>query len=98
VPYAVGAHVWAIGAVGVMTLAMMTRATLGHTGRALVASRGTVFAYGCVVVALVLRVAMAFLPDFGTPLMHAAACAWVLAFAAFLLVYGPMLLRRSGPA
>ncbi len=30
VPYAVGVHVWAIGAVGTMTLAMMTRATLGH--------------------------------------------------------------------
>jgi len=98
IPTAVGIHFWSVGAVGVMTLAMMTRATLGHTGRALAASKGTVFAYGCLVVALAARIAMAFLADLALPLMHVAACAWVLAFAAFLLVYGPMLARRSGPA
>ena len=97
VPYAVGVHVWAIGAVGVMTLAMMTRATLGHCGRALVASRTTVFAYLCIVIALAGRLAMAFWPDAALPLMHGAACAWVLGFAAFLLGYAPMLARKSGP-
>jgi uncharacterized protein involved in response to NO len=98
IPYAVGVHVWAIGAVGVMTLAMMTRATLGHSGRALIASKTTVFAYLCVVAALAARLAMAFWPDAALPLMHVAACAWVLAFAAFLLAYAPMLIRRRGPA
>ena len=97
IPYAVGVHVWAIGAVGVMTLAMMTRATLGHTGHALVASRTTVFAYGCVVLALAARLAVAFLPDAALPLMHVAAAFWVAGFAAFLFAYGPMLARRSGP-
>ena len=96
-PYAAGVHVWAIGAVGVMTLAMMTRATLGHTGHALVASRTTVFAYLCVAAALIARLAMAFLPGHASPLMPIAAGAWVLGFAAFLLAYGPMLIRRSGP-
>ena len=80
-----------------MTLAMMTRATLGHTGHALVASKGTVFAYLCIVAALLARVAMAFLPEASLPLMFVAAASWLLAFAAFLLVYGPMLVRRSGP-
>ncbi len=98
IPYAVGVHVWAMGAIGVMTLAMMTRATLGHSGRALVASKGTLFAYLCVSAALLARIAMAFLPDFALPLMHVAAAAWLLAFAAFLFVYGPMLVRRGGPA
>ena len=97
IPYAVGVHVWAVGAIGVMTLAMMTRVTLGHTGRALVASKTTVFAYLCIVAALVARLAMAMLPDLALPLMHVAACAWVLAFAAFLLAYAPMLICRSGP-
>ena len=96
IPYAAGVHVWAIGAIGVMTLAMMTRATLGHSGRALTASRGTQFAYLCVVAALVLRLAMAFLPDFALPLTDAAAGAWILAFAAFLTVYAPMLVRPAG--
>src|SRR5579863_7409376 len=93
IPYAAGVHVWAIG---VMTLAMMTRATLGHSGRALVASRGTRFAYFCVVAALVLRLAIAFLPAFALPLMDAAAGTWILAFAAFLIVYAPMLVRPTG--
>jgi uncharacterized protein involved in response to NO len=98
VPYAVGVHTWAVGAIGVMTLAMMTRATLGHTGRALAASKTTVFAYLCVALALVARLAMAFLPDVAMPLMHLAATPWVVGFAAFLLAYGPMLTRRGGPA
>ncbi len=97
VPYAAGVHVWAVGAVGVMTLAMMTRATLGHSGRALVASKGTQFAYLCVVAALLARIAMALAPDFAWPLMQVAAGAWMLGFATFLVVYGPMLARRSGP-
>ena len=98
VPYAAGVHVWAVGAIGVMTLAMMTRATLGHSGRALQAPRGTQLAYVCVVAALVARLAMTFLPEFALPLMHAAAGAWILAFAAFLVVYAPMLVRPAGPA
>ena len=79
VPYSVGVHVWALGAVGVMTLAMMTRATLGHCGRALVASRGTLFAYLCIGAALLARVAMALLPGALFPLMSVAAVAWLLA-------------------
>ncbi len=90
-------HTWAIGGAGMMTLAMMTRATLGHCGHALVASRGTQFAYLCVLVALVARVAMAFIPEFTEPLLSIAAAAWILAFAAFLAVYGPILARRNGP-
>jgi uncharacterized protein involved in response to NO len=76
-----------------MTLAMMTRATLGHSGRPLVASRGTRLAYVCVAVAVVARVAMPILPAYGLVLMHVAAGAWMLAFAAFLVVYAPLLAR-----
>jgi uncharacterized protein involved in response to NO len=97
IPIAAGVHVWAIGAIGVMTLAMMTRATLGHTGQALAASRTTVLAYLCVTAALAARLGMIFLPQFMLPLMAVAATAWVAGFAAFLFAYGPMLVRRSGP-
>ncbi len=93
-PYDAGVHVWAVGAIGMMTLAMMTRATLGHSGRALVASRGTQFAYACIVVAVVSRVAMSALPTYGVVLMQVAAGFWMLAFAAFLFVYTPLLVGR----
>ena len=95
VPYAVGVHVWAIGGVGMMTLAMMTRATLGHTGRALIASPGTCLAYLCLILALLARVGMAFAPDFAVLLMHVSALAWIAGFAAYLVVYEPMLAGRS---
>lgn len=91
VPYPVGVHIWAIGAIGVMTLAMMTRATLGHTGHALVASKTTVVSYALVIVALLARIAMAYSSGDPTPLMHLAATAWVLGFVGFLIVYAPML-------
>ena len=94
-PYAAGVHVWAVGAIGVMTLAMMTRATLGHTGRALVASNATRVAYVLIISAMLARLAMALLPALALPLMHLAACAWILAFAAFLFAYAPMLVRRA---
>ncbi len=98
ISYSAGVHVWAVGAVGVMTLAMMTRAILGHTGRALVATPGMRVAYLCLIVAALARFAMAEAPALATPLMVVAAAAWVLAFAAFLLVFGPILIGNGGPA
>jgi uncharacterized protein involved in response to NO len=97
-PYSAGVHVWAVGGAGVMTLAMMTRATLGHTARALVATPGMRFAYLCVTVAALARFAMAEAPALAALLMVVAAAAWVLAFAAFLLVFAPILIGNGGPA
>jgi uncharacterized protein involved in response to NO len=93
IPAAAGLHVWAIGAVGEMTLAMMTRTTLGHTGRNLRASRATQAIYLAVVIALAARVAMTLLPAYAVTLMHVAAFAWIAAFAGFLVIYGPMLMQ-----
>ncbi len=90
---AVGIHVWAVGAVGTMTLAMMTRATLGHAGKELVASKGTQAIYLGVAVAAGARVAMECFPNLALPLMCAAALAWIFAFAGFLAGYAPLLAR-----
>jgi uncharacterized protein involved in response to NO len=70
----------------------MTRATLGHTGRPLVASLPTQAIYLAALVAAVVRVAAALLqmPE----LIHAAGIAWAVAFFGFVLVFGPMLLRK----
>ena len=98
VPSAAGVHVWTVGAIGTMTLAMMTRATLGHSGQPLTASAATRLIYFAVVAAAVARVAMAFLPDYGVPFIYAAACIWIAAFAAFLCAYGPLLARSVAKA
>jgi uncharacterized protein involved in response to NO len=57
-----GIHAWTAGAVGLMTLAVMTRASLGHTGQPLIASVPTQAIYMCVFVAALTRMIAAFEP------------------------------------
>ncbi|MEK7687632.1 MAG: NnrS family protein [Pseudomonadota bacterium] len=95
-----GAHAWGVGAIGLMTLAVMTRATLGHTGRQLVATPATVVVYGLVVFAALARIGAAIPSSAEIVLLHVAACAWAAAFVGFAAIYGPMLLRpkvTAGP-
>ncbi len=91
VPLSAGLHAWGAGAVGLMTLAVMTRASLGHTGQPLAASAATQAIYALAIVAVLARLAATF---GGTlVLLHIAAIAWFAAFAGFAIVYGPALLR-----
>jgi uncharacterized protein involved in response to NO len=93
-PAAAGIHAWAAGAVGTMTLAVMTRASLGHTGHALVASRGTQAVYVAVVLAAVTRIAASLAPAyFIFPLLVAAAVLWTFAFLGFGIAYGQTLAK-----
>jgi uncharacterized protein involved in response to NO len=91
-PASAGIHAWTAGAVGMMTMAVMTRATLGHTGQKLVATPLTQAIYACLLVAAILRIAAACNGSLG--LMHASGTAWILAFAGFVAVYGPKLILR----
>ncbi len=89
---AAGIHAFSAGAIGTMTLAVMVRATLGHTGRALAARKAGCFVFAAVVVAAAVRIAAALgLP--GDWPIHLAACAWAAAFLGFAALYGPMILR-----
>jgi uncharacterized protein involved in response to NO len=92
VPPSAGIHAWAAGAVGMMTLAVMTRATRGHTGRGLVAPPSTQLIYALAFVAALLRVAGAMAGSL--VLIEVAAVAWVAAFGGFLVFYGPALLAQ----
>jgi uncharacterized protein involved in response to NO len=91
-------HAWTTGAMGIMTLAVMTRATLGHTGRDVVSMLPTIVIYGAIVAAALIRVAAPVLsPVYYQSLLAAALC-WIIAFGAFLAFYGPMLLRARETA
>ena len=92
-PISAGLHAWMTGAAGLMTLAVMTRASLAHTGCKLVASRATQLIYFCALVAALARIFAAFEPS--SALLHIAAFAWVLAFGGFAAVYGPLLMGRA---
>lgn len=92
-----GIHAWMAGAAGIMTLAVMTRATLGHTGNALTATAATQAIYAAIVVAAVARICAVIHPAQSGVLLHVAATAWVVAFLGFALAYGPLLLGRRDP-
>jgi len=88
-------HTLTTGAVGVMTLAVMTRASLGHTGRPRHAGPLTVFIYMLVTLGALLRVVG---PTTGLPrnlVLGLAAVGWSGAYLLFAVVYGPFLLRPS---
>jgi uncharacterized protein involved in response to NO len=92
VPSAAGLHALGVGAIGTMTLAVMTRATLGHTGRDLKAGPGTCLIYVAVLLAALVRVCAAFIP--GHPvLLDISAGLWAAAFLGFAALYGPMVSR-----
>ena len=93
VPASAGIHAWTAGAVGLMTLAVMTRATLGHTGHALRAGPATQAIYALVLLAAVLRIVAAFTGSM--TLMDYAGGAWVAGFATFAVVYGRLLIMRK---
>lgn len=88
-------HAFTSGAVGAMTLAVMTRASLGHTGRPRHAGPLTVLIYLLVNLGALLRV---FGPMTDLPanlVLAVAAGSWSGAYLLFALVYGPFILRPS---
>lgn len=91
-------HVWMAGAVGLMTLAVMTRASLGHAGRPLTASRAITGLYLALILSVVARVAAGAWPG-AIWLLHLAATGWIAAFAGFSVIYWPILTRprEQGP-
>jgi uncharacterized protein involved in response to NO len=93
VPSAAGIHALTAGAFGVMTLAVMTRASLGHTGQALTASASVSAIYLLVNAAAAVRTTSPFWPDQYAMLLVLAAVLWSGAFAVFVAVYAPLLLR-----
>lgn len=92
VPTTAGVHAWTVGAIGMMTLAVMTRASLGHTGQPLAASSATQVIYAFAFLAALLRLAAAF--SGAIWLIEAAGLAWFAAFFGFAVVYGPLLIGR----
>jgi uncharacterized protein involved in response to NO len=92
-PRTAAVHALTTGAMATMIIAVMTRATLGHTGRELRANAATVAIYILVTLAAIVRVA-APLGLVGYRMgMEAAGALWVFAFLLFVGVYGPILLR-----
>jgi uncharacterized protein involved in response to NO len=94
IPAAFATHALTIGAIGGMTLGMMTRTARGHTGRALSADRFEVAAYVLVMAAAVVRVfGGLLLPALYMPTVYVAAACWSAAFGIYAVRYWPILTR-----
>ena len=77
----------AVGGIGTLTLGMMTRTALGHTGRRLELPSDQLPAYALMLLATVLRV-MAALPGASPELVTLAGFAFAAALVLFVLRYG----------
>lgn len=85
-------HALSVGAVGSMTLGVMTRAALGHTGRALRVSRAIAFAYLLVSAAALVRVlGPVVAATLYMPAMLLSGALWSAAFLIFVIAYWPIL-------
>jgi uncharacterized protein involved in response to NO len=94
VPYSAALHALTAGAVGTMTLAVMTRASLGHTGRAIVADRFVIAMYVMVLAGAGLRVAAPFAGDWYSHVLACGGIFWAGAFLLFASRYAPILWGR----
>jgi len=94
VPISVAVHALTVGAIGGLTVGMMTRTARGHTGRALEAGKLEVSCYVLVQVAAVVRVFVPlFAPQWYVGAVVAAGALWTGAFILLALRFVPILLR-----
>ncbi|MGZ8236488.1 MAG: NnrS family protein [Methylobacter sp.] len=85
-------HAFTIGGIGVLTLGMMARVSLGHTGRALKASNSIAIAFVLINLAALIRVLLPIaLPGWYDVLLYVSTLSWLAAFALFIFVYAPIL-------
>lgn len=85
-------HAFTIGGIGVLTLGMMARVSLGHTGRALRVSNAMAIGFVFINIAALCRVLLpVVLPSWYNLLVYVSTFAWLAAFSLFVFVYSPIL-------
>ncbi len=85
-------HAFTLGGIGVLTVGMMARVSLGHTGRALRASNSIVIAFVLINLAALFRVLLPIaLPAWYGSLIYISILLWLAAFSLFVFVYLPIL-------
>lgn len=84
-------HGLTVGAIAVLCLGMMTRVSLGHTGRRLEANRAQAFAFALIVLSTLLRIAAGVVGH--SHIMWTSGLAASAAFAVFVVSLGPALIR-----
>jgi uncharacterized protein involved in response to NO len=87
-------HAFTVGAIGVLTLGMMARVSLGHTGRPLKVGLAMAMAFGLINLSGVTRGFLPILyPQWFPQLIVASGVLWIAAFVVFVILYMPILTR-----
>ncbi len=94
----VSVHALTAGAIGTMTVAVMSRAILGHSGRRLHAGPATVAIYALIASGAILRIFASAIPLEYTYVLAISGGLWSGGFALFVWVYGPMCVMRRRKA
>lgn len=91
IPPTAATHLFTVGGLGVITLGMMARVSLGHTGRPLTVPATTAIAFAILVAAAVVRSGAPIVaPEHYTDALRVTGAAWALAFALFTARYIPI--------
>lgn len=93
IPASLATHAFTAGAMGSLTLGMMARVALGHTGRPLETGPLMIAAFCLLSLAAVARVFGPLWPAITPTIINIAGGLWIVAFALFVYRYLPMLLR-----
>jgi len=94
IPGNIALHAWTVGAIGMFTLGMMARVSLGHTGRAMIAHRAMVIGFVTLGLTALTRVFVPLLfPAMMDVWLLIAGTGWILAFALFVWIYAPYLVQ-----
>jgi len=95
-PFSIALHAFTAGAIGSMTLGMMCRVTLGHTGRNKMATKLTKLSFLLMQLAAFIRVfCLMIAPDSSINWVISSATLWALCFLLFILIYTPMLWQKD---
>lgn len=90
-------HLWMAGSIGLMTLAVMARTALSHTGREVRTGRATALLFAALIAAVLTRLAAGAWPGASQFWLMLSGGLWIAAFGGFAALYGPMLGQSRRP-
>ncbi len=93
-PFTIAIHAFTVGGIGAIIYGMITRVSLGHTGRRLIPNRAIVYGYTLLEFGALIRVFIPFVfPQFYSLAIQLSGVLWILAFTLFLWIYTPILIN-----
>jgi uncharacterized protein involved in response to NO len=96
-PLGAATHALTVGAIGVLTVGIMTRVTLGHTGRPMAAEPLVAMTFGLLIITAFARVGLAVVSPANWQIpMALTGTLWAVAFAILLWIFTPMWLGPEG--